>query len=291
MLSVSLFFEISRRIRDGRCTVLTTPKPPQPIEKGLAASGLLAGMVVGKFGDHLPGYRLEDILSRSGVDIRRNTIYDWLSAVADLTRPLHDIMTQRVLQSKVIHTDDTQVKLIDTTIGGTRLARFWAYLGDASHPYEVYDFTTTRERAGPQKFLTGFEGYLQADAYGGYDGIYLNSGGSIIEVACWAHTRRYWHKARETDAACAHHVLAIISRLYEVERATRDSSAEFRQSQRSEHSALLRDLKSWLDDRSSCPKSVIGKAATYTRNQWAALNRYVEDAEICRSTTTRPNVQ
>ena len=261
--------------------LLTAPKPPQPVEKGLAASGLLAAMVVGKFGDHLPGYRLEDILSRSGVDIRRNTIYDWLSAVADLTRPLHDMMTQRVLQSKVIHTDDTQVKLIDTTIGGTRLARFRAYLGDASHPYEVYDFTTTRERAGPQKFLKGFEGFLQADAYGGYDGIYLNSEGAIIEVACWAHTRRYWHKARETDAARAHHVLAIISRLYEVERATRECSAAFRQLQRSEHSVpLLRELKSWLDDEEFLPKSVIGKAATYTCNQWAALNRYVEDGDL-----------
>ena len=80
---------------------------------------MLAAMVVGKFGDHLPGYRLEDILSRHGVEIRRNTIYDWLAAVADLTQPLYDLMKQRVLQSKVIHTDDTQVKLIDTTISST----------------------------------------------------------------------------------------------------------------------------------------------------------------------------
>lgn len=79
-----------------------------------------------RFGDHLPGYRLEDILSRHGVEIRRSTIYDWLAAVADLAQPLYDLMKQRVLQSKVIHADDTQVKLIDTTIGGTRLARFWA---------------------------------------------------------------------------------------------------------------------------------------------------------------------
>ena len=162
---------------------MTAPKPPQPIEKGLAGPGLLAAMVVGKFGDHLPGYRLEDILSRHGVEIRRSTIYGWLAAVADLTVPLYELMKQRVLKSKVIHTDDTQVKLIDTTIGSTRLARFWAYLGDREHPYEVYDFTGSRERAGPQQFLKTFQGYLQADAYGGYAGIYLQSRGAIVAVA------------------------------------------------------------------------------------------------------------
>ena len=179
--------------------LMTAPKAPQPIEKGLAGPGLLAAIVVGKFGDHLPGYRLEDILSRQGVEIRRNTIYDWLSAVADLAKPLYDLMKQRVVESKVIHTDDTQVKLIDTTIGSTRLARFWAYIGDRDHPYEVYDFTESRGRAGPQEFLAHFKGYLQADAYGGYDGVYLQSSGAIVEVACWAHTRRYWYKARDQE--------------------------------------------------------------------------------------------
>ena len=150
---------------------ITAPKPPQPIDKGLAGAGLLAQVVVSKFGDHLPRYRIEDIFSRHGVEVRRTTIYDWLSAVADLCTPLYELMKSRVLQSNVIHTDDTQVKLIDTSIRSTRLARFWVYLGDRGHPYTVYDFTETRERAGPEKFLAGFEGYLQADAYGGYDGI------------------------------------------------------------------------------------------------------------------------
>lgn len=262
-------------------TLATAPKPPQPIEKGLAGPGLLAAMVVGKFGDHLPGYRLEDILSRQGVEIRRSTIYDWLSAVADLTEPLYKLLKQRVLASKVIHTDDTQVKLIDTSIGSTRTARFWAYLGDRDHPYEVYDFTESRQRAGPQHFLANFKGYLQADAYGGYDGIYLDSGGAILEVACWAHTRRYWYKARDLDPTRAHHVLAVIRQLYKVERAAEDADAASRQSLRAEHSApLLTDLKAWLDDQEFLPKSIIGQAATYTRNQWDALNRYVADGDL-----------
>jgi transposase len=262
-------------------TLLTAPKPPQPIEKGLAGPGLLAAMVVGKFGDHLPGYRLEDILLRHGADIHRSTIYDWLSSVADLTQPLYELMTQRVLSSRIIHTDDTRVKLIDHALRGTRTARYWAYLGDRRNPYEVYDFTTTRERAGPERFLAGYKGYLQADAYSCYDGIYLKSTGAIIEVACWAHTRRYWRKARDNDSLRAHHVLAVISRLYEIERACKDRDADFRLAQRREHAVpLLRDLKQWLVEELFLPKSQIGQAATYTLNQWEALNRYLEDGEL-----------
>ena len=195
--------------------------------------------------------------------------------------PLYDLMKQRVVESKVIHTDETQVKLIDTTIGSTRLARFWAYIGDRDHPYEVYDFTESRGRAGPQQFLAHFKGYLQADAYGSYDGVYLQSSGAIVEVACWAHTRRYWYKARDQDTARAHHVLAVISRLYELERATKDADAASRQQLRNEHAApLLCDLKQWLDTQEFLPKSLIGKAATYTINQWNALNGYLEDGDL-----------
>ena len=262
-------------------TLLTTPKPPQPIDKGLPGPGLLAAMVLGKFGDHLPGYRMEDILFRHGVEIRRSTIYDWLAAAADLAKPLVDFMRHEVLQSKVIHTDDTQVKLIDKSLRGTRLARYWAYIGDRGHPYIVYDFTDTRQREGPEKFLQGFEGYLQADAYGAYDGIYVKSRGTIIEVACWAHCRRYWWKAREHDPLRAHHVLAIIARLYEIERAAKELTAQQRQSLRAEHAApLLTQLEQWLNEQQLLPKSLIGQAATYTRNQWMALNRYVHDGDL-----------
>ncbi len=194
-------------------------------------------------------------------------------------------MRTHVLDSKVIHTDDTQVKLIDHSIGGTRLARFWGYLGDAKNPYAVYDFTTDRSRAGPESFLENYRGYLQADAYGGYDGIYssdqTHSHSGIIEVACWAHCRRYWHKSKEQDAERAHHALAYISRLYEVERATRDCDAPTRQTKRADLAApLLKELGQWLEQEQFLPKSLIGKAATYTRNQWSALNRYVEDGDL-----------
>ena len=263
-------------------TLITAPKPAEAAEKCLAAPGLLAGVVVGKFGDHLPGYRMEDILSRGGVNLNRSTLYDWMAAVADVTKPLYELMKQLVLQSKIIQTDDTSVKLIDPLAeGGSRTARFWAYLGDNDHPFEVYDFTVSRERHGPQEFLRDYSGYLQADAYGGYDGIYLQSNGAIKEVACWAHTRRYWHKACEEDPARAHFVLAVVAKLYQVEHAAKEKSAATRPSLREEHSRpMLNDLKTWLDAEVFLPKSLSGKAATYTLNQWAALNRYLEDGDL-----------
>jgi transposase len=263
-------------------TLITAAKPAEAIERCLAAPGLLAGVVVGKFGDHLPGYRMEDILSRGGVTLNRSTLYDWMAAVADVTKPLYELMKQLVLQSKIIQTDDTSVKLIDPLAeGGSRTARFWAYLGDKDHPFEVYDFTVSRERHGPEEFLRDYSGYLQADAYGGYDGVYLKSNGSITEVACWAHTRRYWYKAREEDPARAHHVLAVVTKLYKVENDTRELSAAARLSAREQVSRpLLNDLKKWLDEEVFLPKSLSGKAATYTLNQWNALNRYLEDGDL-----------
>lgn len=161
-----------------------------------------------------------------------------------------------------------------------KTARFWAYLGDSQHPYVVYDFTESRKRDGPQTFLANFEGYLKADAYGGYDGIY--AGGQVVEVACWAHARRKWNEARTTDPARAHHALALIQKLYRLERDCRRASDEERLKVRQERSLpILAEFKTWLDEQHEkvLPKSPIGQAATYTVNQWTAFQRYCESGE------------
>ena len=172
--------------------IVTADQPLSPIEKGLAAPGLLAYVIVSKYSDHLPLHRLERILERHGIDIARSTMCDWMRDCAELLKPLYNIMVKEVLASKVIHTDDTTVKVLDKTLPQTRTGRFWIYLGDDDHPYSVFTHTATRQRDGPMKFLNGWgqdrQVYLQADAYGGYDGIYLGeAGGKVIEVACMAH--------------------------------------------------------------------------------------------------------
>lgn len=263
--------------------VALAPKPPQPVEKGLPGPGLLAQTVLAKYGDHAPLYRQEDIAARQGLILRRSTLCDWIAAAADLALPLYERMKELALQSHVLHTDDTTVKLLDPLFDQARTARFWAYIGDVTHPYTVYDFTDSRKRDGPEQFLSGYRGYLQADAYGGYDGLFLNSGGAIIEVACWAHARRYWFDAIKTDPARAHQALGFIARLYEIERNCANGTPQQRQAARQTHALpILAQFKTWLDEQGSrvLPKSPIGEAFTYTLNQWTALTRYTEDGAL-----------
>jgi hypothetical protein len=135
-------------------------------------------------------------------------------------------MVKRVLLSTAIHTDDTKVSVLDPTLPQTRTGRFWVYIGDARHPYVVYDYTPRRTRDGPERFLTGFHGYLQADAFSGYDRIC--AGPDVKEVACWAHVRRKFFEARTSAPVPAHAVLAWIRQLYAVEHAAEDLPAQQR---------------------------------------------------------------
>lgn len=261
--------------------VVVAAKPPQPVAKGLPGPGLLAHTVLAKYGDHAPLYRQEDVHARQGIILLRSTLCDWIAAAADLAEPLYRRLRGRVLESRIIWTDDTTVKLLDPLLGRARTARFWAYLGDRQRPYTVFDFTDSRNRDGPQSFLQGFSGYLQADAYGGYDGIY--AGGQVVEVACWAHARRKWHEARSSDPVRSHQALSLIQRLYEVESDCRRLEPEQRCAVRQERALpLLAEFRDWLDAEcaSALPKSPIGQAATYARNQWQALTRYCEDGEL-----------
>ena len=127
--------------------VCIAPAPAKPIEKGLAGAGLLVTILVGKYADHLPLYRHEEILARHGVELARSTMYRWVMETAECFQPLLKLMRKRVLQSSVIHTDDTTIPVQDKSLPRTRTGRFWVYCGDAEHPYSVYDFTPTRQRA------------------------------------------------------------------------------------------------------------------------------------------------
>jgi transposase len=289
---------------DCKAHVEIATKPAQPIEKGLPGPGLLAHVIVSKLGDHLPLYRLEGIFDRAGVSIARSTMCAWMLAASKLVEPLVRLMRDRVKQSKVIHTDDTTVKVQDANLKGRcRTGRVWCYLGDESNPYDVFDFTPDRKREHPQKFLDDFHGYLQADAYGGYDGIFVK--GDVIEVACWAHARRKFFEAKETDGRRAHAMLRMIGRLYRIERAIksriekrlkvtpdeakaqpawpRDQQHEFVRVIRQKRSAaMLMKIKTWLDAEKPIvlPRSPMGEAITYALNQWDALCRYTEQGYL-----------
>ncbi len=266
---------------DCRGAVILAEKPDQPIEKGLAGPGLLAHVITSKYADHLPLHRQEDILARHGVEISRGTMCGWAMQSADLVEPLYDLMGQRVLESKVIHTDDTTVSVLDRRLTKTRTGRLWVYVGDGDYPYTVYDYTPNRKRDGPASFLEGFSGYLQADAYAGYDKIYAP--GDVVEIACWAHARRKYVDAQGSDPVRAVVATAWIRGLYEVEHKAAGLSADERRALRQEHSKPMLDkFEKWLREeyQKVLPKSPIGGAISYSLSNWQALVQYVEDGDL-----------
>ncbi len=275
--------------------VAIAPVPAKPIEKGLPGPGLLSAIVVGKYADHLPLYRLEDVFARHGVELSRSTLCRWAMQTATVLEPLYQAMVERVCSSASIHTDDTPVPVLDANLPKTRTARFWVYCGDWRNPYTVYDYTTSRQRDGPAEFLEGFKGYLQADAFAGYDGIY--AGGQVKQVLCWAHARRKFYEARTVQPEPAHAALASIARLYRVEREAKELipseglidepawSTWHRQrfTLRQERSLpVLGQFHEWLQrtEAAVLPKSPVGKALQYVLPRWDGLTRYCDSGAL-----------
>jgi len=257
--------------------VATAAKPPQPIEKGLPGPSLLAYVAVSKLGDHLPLYRLERIFARQQVHVARSTMCAWMRCAGELVKPLTRLMTERIRASEVIHTDDTTVPIQSPGAKQCRKGRIWCYLGDEANPYVVYDYTPSRSRDGPAQWLAGYEGYLQADAYGGYDGIF--AGGKVTEVACWAHARRKFYDAQDSDEDRATRMLTLVAELYAVEREAKERELDeaVTLALRQERSTpVLARIKTWLDTEQEVvlPRSPLAAAITYAQNQWTALTTY-----------------
>jgi transposase len=265
-----------------RCTVKTATKPSQPIEKSTAGASLLAQVIVAKFADHQPLHRQEKMFARHGIEISRKTMGGWMAQCAEMLGPLYQTMKKELFESKVIGTDDTSVKVLDRKLPFARIGRIWPYVGDSHHPVIVYDYTPTRGRAGPAKFLEGYRGYLQADAYSVYDAFFKPARG-LTEVGCWMHSRRYFFKALESDESRMGPALHLIARLYAVEERAKALTAEQRLALRQRVSArLLKKLHKYLLELQPevLPKSPSGAAVRYALKQWEALTRFLEDGEL-----------
>jgi transposase len=265
------------------CTVKTATKPAQPIEKSTAGASLLAQVIVAKCVDHLPLHRQETIFERHGVALSRKTMGGWMAQCGDLLQPLYQCAKEVLFQSKVIGTDDTGVKVLDTKLPFARTGRIWPYCGDREHPVILYDYTATRERAGPEEFLKGYRGYLQADAYGGYDAFFKDPARGLVEVGCWAHARRYFRKALDSDQARMGPALLLIAQLYRAEKRARSLTPQDRLQLRQIGSRPILDkLHNYLLEIEGevLPKSPEGRAVRYTLKNWTALNRYCEDGDL-----------
>jgi len=267
------------------CTVKTAGKPSQPIEKSTAGASLLSQVIVAKHADHLPLHRQANIFRRSGVELSVQTMCGWMGQCAGLLDPLYSCLKDFVLSSKVVGTDDTPVKVLDRNLPHTRKGRIWPYVGDQDHPAVIYDYTPTRERAGPEEFLKDFKGHLQADAYVVYDSFFTDPERGLVEVGCWAHARRHFHNALENDQARMGGVLAMIAHLYGVEKVARQNGLrgeELRQARERDARPMLNQLREYLliIREQVLPKSESGQAIAYALNNWTALTRYCGDGDL-----------
>jgi transposase len=275
------------------CTVKTAAKPAQPIEKSTAGASMLAHVIVSKFADHQPLHRQEKMLERQGVRISRKTMGGWMAQSAGLLDSLYGCAKKVLFESKVVGTDDTGVKVLNPKLPFARTGRIWPYLGDAQHPVVVHHYTPTRGRDGPAKFLAGYKGYLQADAYCVYDAFFKPERG-LTEVGCMMHARRYFYKAWDSDQERMGKVLHLIARLYGVEDRAKGLGAGERLALRKRlsrpvmaklHAYLLKIREEVL------PKSAAARAVRYALNQWDALTRFLQDGdlEIDNGATERAN--
>jgi transposase len=272
------------------------PAEVGPLARGLCGPGLLAHVLTAKFADHVPLHRLAGQLGRSGVALAPSTLGDWLAGAADLLDPLYQLMHQRLLRSRVLHGDDTPVKLRVPGADRTRKAHLWTCIGEADYPYVVFDFTADYTAAGPERFLQGYQGYFQADALAQYEGLYGPD--QVQHCCCWAHARRKFVAAAEGGDDRATTALEWIRTLYAIERdlppllpPADDPTALTQRWQREEQRRLRRQqqagpvliaLKQWLDEQKSkaLPKTPLGQAIGYALNNWAALNRYLEQGYL-----------
>ena len=254
--------------------------PPSPIEQGMAAPGLLAHVLVSKFADHLPLNRQEAMLRRSGIELPRSTLCDWVLGAALCLRPLYDHLIGQVRAGDVLHSDDTPVPLQEK--GGTVKARAWGWVNPVSR-LAVYEFTASREGRHPQSFLAGWEGFLIADAYAGYDRLFANP--NLKEVGCWAHARRKFFEVAKTGKmpGLAHEAVARIGAFYHLDNMWKElEPVERRRRREEEIRPLLEDFHAWMTAHlpGLLPQSPLAKAFAYAANHWGALTRFLEDGRL-----------
>jgi len=281
-LEVSYVHEILRKkyaCRHCQEGVRIAPGPPAVIEKGLLGAGFLAHVLSERFGNHQPYHRQEKKYAAEGLDLSRAVLCQSSLRCAELLEPIWKQVADEVRASPVIHTDETPVDLQESSTGGCRKARVWVYRDLEGRT--VFDFTETRSRDGPGTFLAGYRGYVQADAASTFDLLY--GPGKATEVGCWAHARRYFVRAQDSDAELSGQAIDQIRVLFRIEREAKALPPEERRRLRQERAVpRLEAFRAWLDmvQMQVLPKSPMGRAIQYCVNHWEALTRYVEDGRL-----------
>lgn len=278
-------------------TISQASAPSRPLARSYAGANLLAHVLTSKYGDHLPLYRQSEIYAREGVELSRSTLADWVGGCSTLLAPLVDSLQNYVLGGEKLHADDTPVPVLQPGRGSTKTGRLWTYVRDnrsapldeqCREPAAVW-FAYSPDRKGehPQRHLKEFRGILQADAYAGYERLYIT--GEIIEAACWAHARRKFfdiHALAEksnSQTSIATTVVERIGALYAIEESIRGKPPDERRRIRQQRSKpKLDELKQFFEQTLAqvSKKSDLAEAIRYALTRWQALTRFIDDGRI-----------
>jgi transposase len=263
--------------------VVVATLPTRPIEKGIAGPGLLAHVLISKFVDHLPLYRQQQQFRRQHVRLPESTLGGWVTACGEVLLPLYETHRALIQQSSYLMVDETPLPVLDRSKPGkTHLGYHWVYY-DPVAKLVLFDYRPGRSRAGPNEMLKNFQGYLQCDGYTGYDEVLARPG--VMAVGCFAHARRYFEQAHDSDRERAEWMLVKLQALYALERQAREAQMSFeaRHALRQEYALpVLAEIKAWLGQQCTqvLPKSAIGKAIGYMLGQWPKLAKYTNDGRL-----------
>jgi transposase len=263
-------------------TSMAAAKRPVPLIQSFAGPSLWAYLTVSRFADHLPYYRLEDILGRSGFRIDRSTLWRWMRGLADGVTPLVDLMWERALLSGVLGMDETPVMELGGP-GRTLKGYLWAGVGDVSHPYDCFFYSSDRRIIRAESILAGYQGYLVADAYVAYERIGELWPG-VVKASCWVHGRRKFdacHHLGATDQTKT--ALSYFRKLFDIEDLYRQSSDEVRLAARREKSApIVEAFHDWLQSERlrQLPKAMLSGAINYMLNRWESFTRFLESGAV-----------
>ena len=286
-------FKVIRHVRPKfscrRCEAITQAAMPSlPIERGRPGPGLIAHVLVSKYADHLPLYRQSGIYERSGIDLERSTLADWVGRSSALLAPLVEALRKDVMSSDVLHGDDTPVPVLAPGAGKTKTGRLWTYVRDGRPHADmrasaaIYFYSPDRKGEHPSAHLKSFKGTLHADGYAGFNAIFEK--GAVTEAACWAHVRRkFFDEYESKQAPIAKEALDRIGALYAIEAEARGKPPDERRRLRQEKSKpLLDDLHAWLSATKPklSQKTDLAAAIRYTLARWKALTRFVDDGKL-----------
>ena len=257
--------------------------PERVIDKGIPGAGLLAMILTDKYMDHLPLYRQKQRFSRENIQIPSSTIEGWTKEALIKLEPLYDQLVFDIKSQGYLQVDETPIKVLDSDKkGAAHQGYYWVYHAPVDGTV-LFDYSPTRGSSAPLPILGTFKGYLQTDGYAVYEKYARNR--EVTHLACWAHARREFERALNSDAPRAKKALTYIQKIYETERKAREmglDAAQVKELRLQEAFPLINEMGMWIakEIKNTLPKSQIGKAMDYAADRWDPLTEYLKDGKL-----------